>query len=134
VRRLIWIAGPQHAAVNYPQPEYAMFIPNMPAATYGPPIDGPVDAEALLATLSPRAETKTQVQVSCIAGYHYDRLLQYDLCSSDESQALVQKFLTRLRTQVQPVIEARNAERAKQPGLVPYPYFLPENIPNSTSA
>jgi hypothetical protein len=90
-----------------------MFIPNMPAATYGPPIDGPVDAEALLATLSPRAETKTQVQVSCIAGYHYDRLLQYDLCSSDESQAVVQKFLTRLRTQVQPVIEARNAERVK---------------------
>ena len=37
VHRLIWTVSAQHAAVNFPQIEYASFAPNYPGATYMPP-------------------------------------------------------------------------------------------------
>jgi hypothetical protein len=68
-----------------------------------------------------------------LAGYHYDQLLNYDLCSEDGSQAIVKKYYQQLITEVRGEIVARNKQRSEQDGLLVYPYFLPENIPNSTS-
>ena len=34
VRLLIWIAGPRHACVNFPQTAYTAFAPNQPTAIY----------------------------------------------------------------------------------------------------
>src|SRR5215472_14842867 len=34
VRLLLWIAGPRHACVNFPQIEYTAFVPNQPTAIY----------------------------------------------------------------------------------------------------
>ena len=134
VRRIVWMAGPQHAAVNFPQVDYASFIPNMCAATYAPPPRGRVTPAHLLATLAPRAETQTQFRTAySLAGYHYDRLLDYDLCGADASQAIVEKYFDRLTVDVTATIDARNAERANQPGLLPYSYLLPANVPNSSS-
>lgn len=134
VRRIIWTAGPQHAAVNFPQIDYTTFIPNAPGATYTPPVKGNVDEAAILKLLAPKEQTSVQVKTSyALAGYHYDQLLNYDLNSADGSQAVVKKYYQQLTTTVRDQIVARNQQRADQVGLVVYPYFLPENIPNSTS-
>ncbi|HEX6717826.1 MAG TPA: lipoxygenase family protein [Pyrinomonadaceae bacterium] len=134
VRRIIWTAGPQHAAVNFPQVDFTTFIPNAPGSTYLEPIQGNVDEAALLQVLAPKEQTGVQVKTSyALAGYHYDQLLNYDLGSQDGSQAIVQKYYQQLTTDVRSQIDARNKERAEEDGLLVYPYFLPENIPNSTS-
>lgn len=133
VRRIIWTAGPQHAAVNFPQIDFTTFMPNAPGATYKEPMDGNVDEAAILQMLPPKEQTAVQVKTSyTLAGYHYDQLLNYDL-SDDGSQAIVKHYYQLLTTTVRDQIVARNKQRAGQAGLMMYPYFLPENIPNSTS-
>ncbi len=134
VRRIIWTAGPQHAAVNFPQVEYTAFIPNAPGSTYAPPVQGNVDEAAILKMLPQKDKTEIQVKTSyTLAGYHYDQLLNYDLNATDGSDVIVKKYYQQLTTQVHDTITARNKERAENAGLLEYPYFLPENIPNSTS-
>jgi arachidonate 15-lipoxygenase len=134
IRRIVWMAGPQHAAVNYPQVDFSTFIPNMSGATYAAPAEAAVDATGLLAFLAPKTVTEAQLHTSyALAGYQYDRLLDYSLCSGDASQALVTKYFGLLTSSVTPTIVQRNVERAATPGLLAYPYLLPENIPNSTS-
>ena len=135
VRRIIWTAGPQHAAVNFPQIDFTTFMPNAPGSTYAEPVkSGNVDQAALLKMLPPKEQTGVQVKTSyALAGYHYDELLKYDLGTQDGSQAIVQKYYEQLTTEVRSQIVTRNNKRAEEDGLLVYPYFLPENIPNSTS-
>ena len=134
VRRIIWTAGPQHAAVNFPQNDYTTFIPNASGATYARPVQGNVDEAALLKILAPKDQTGVQVKTSyALAGYHYDQLLNYTLNTQDGSNAVVRKYYLQLTTAVRGQIVAQNQKRAEQAGLLVYPYFLPENIPNSTS-
>ncbi|HXJ82285.1 MAG TPA: lipoxygenase family protein [Candidatus Methylomirabilis sp.] len=134
VQRIVWTAGPQHAAVNFPQTEFTTFIPNSVGATYTPPVRGEVNEKTLLQMLAPKAETEVQVKASyALAGYRYDQLLDYKLDSEDGSQAIVAKYHDQLTTTVRNTIVSRNQQRSGQEGLLAYPYFLPENIPNSTS-
>lgn len=134
VHRIIWTAGPQHAAVNFPQTDYTSFIPNASGSTYAPPVDGNVDEAALLKILAPKDKTAVQVKTSyALAGYHYDQLLNYTLNTEDGSNAVVRKYYQQLTTTVRDQIVAQNQKRAAEAGLLVYPYFLPENIPNSTS-
>jgi arachidonate 15-lipoxygenase len=135
LQRVIWTAGPQHAAVNFPQIEYTAFIPNASGATYlQAPNQGTVDEAVLLQILAPKEQTAVQVKTSyALAGYHYDQLLNYSLDTEDGSDAIVKKYYTQLTGTVRTTIVNRNQQRAAQAGLVQYPYFLPENIPNSTS-
>jgi len=138
VQKLIWTASAQHAAVNFPQIEYASFLPNYPGATFTPP---PPDFQKtsttpkdLLATLPPVTNTQTQVSVTyALAGYHYDQLLDYAADLEPNAAAVCKRYHDQLTGEVQARIVARNSERERTAGLLPYPYFLPENIPNSTS-
>jgi len=135
LRRIVWTAGPQHAAVNYPQLDFATYVPNMTAATFQPPIPkGPVSEAELFAMLAPRVQTVEQVTVSYVlAAWHYDQLLNYSLCSNDASQQLVIKTYAQLLGPVRELIHSRNRDRRKTPGLIAYEHMLPENIPNATS-
>ncbi len=140
VHKLLWTASAQHAAVNFPQVEYASFIPNYPGATYkAPPPDFPSSGgtteKDLLETLAPLSNTQAQVSTTyALARYHYDELLDYSATLDDPKAATVcTKYYNILRNAVGKKIEDRNVSRSKTKGLLPYPYFLPANIPNSTS-
>ncbi len=137
VHRLLWTAGPQHAAVNFPQIDYTTFVPNEPGAPYYEPQDfqdGAIDGEQLLACLPGTAGTTVQVQVSyTLAGFHYDALLDYADELYGDAATVCRAYFDELRGTVTTTIEQRNRTRAGQAGLLPYPYFLPQNIPNSTS-
>ncbi|HWT03984.1 MAG TPA: lipoxygenase family protein [Pyrinomonadaceae bacterium] len=134
IQRIIWTAGPQHAAVNFPQTEFTNFIPNAPGAITAEPPQGVVDESALVGLLPGKDATAAQFQTTyALAYYHYDQLLDYHLCAEDGSEQLVRKYQQLLVATDRAVIVERNQQRAAQPGLLAYPYFLPENIPNSTS-
>ncbi|HMH50305.1 MAG TPA: lipoxygenase family protein [Candidatus Acidoferrum sp.] len=137
VQRLLWTAGPQHAAVNFPQVDYTTFMPNYPGAPYFMPKrleTDPIDQAQLLACLPPVAGTAVQVQVSySLAGYHYDRLLDYADQLFPDAKAVCERYFGELNDTVKPEITRRNLQRQGQAGLLAYPYFLPSNIPNSTS-
>jgi arachidonate 15-lipoxygenase len=138
VHKLIWTASAQHASVNFPQTDYASFLPNYPGATFTPP---PPDFQQtsttrrdLLATLPPMTNTQMQVAVTyTLAGYHYDQLLDYSGDLEPNAAAVCKRFHDQLMVEIQPKLESRNREREGTKGLLPYPYFLPKNIPNSTS-
>jgi arachidonate 15-lipoxygenase len=135
---LIWTAGPQHAAVNFPQIDYFAFIPNLPAATYTPPPadfkTASVDREDILNLLPPADETGVQFNTTySLAGFHYDALLDYFNDLDREPGNVCKKYYDKLTGDIKSQIEQRNKEREAQQGLLPYSYFLPENIPNSTS-
>lgn len=134
IQRIIWTAGPQHAAVNFPQTEFTNFIPNAPGAITAEPLQGVVNEGALVGLLPGKVGTEAQFKVSyALAFFHYDQLLDYHLSAEDGSEQLVRKYQQLLITADRDEIVARNQQRAAQPGLLVYPYFLPENIPNSTS-
>jgi hypothetical protein len=68
-----------------------------------------------------------------LAGYHYDRLLDYADQLFPEAGAVCARYFGELNDTVKPEITRRNLQRQGQAGLLAYPYFLPSNIPNSTS-
>ena len=140
VQRLLWTAGPQHASVNFPQVAYTTFVPGYPAAPYAEPPTAKTFAttsmtrKRVLDTLAPLSNTTVQVQVSyTLAGYHYDQLLDYYAALSPAAAAVCKTHYETLTQQVAPEIVRRNIARQSRAGLLDYPYFLPQNIPNSTS-
>jgi hypothetical protein len=68
-----------------------------------------------------------------LAGYHYDQLLDYSGDLEPNAAAVCKRFHDQLMVEIQPKLESRSREREGTKGLLPYPYFLPKNIPNSTS-
>ncbi len=58
VTQIIFVAGPQHAAVNYPQYDYLAFSPNIPLAGYQSPPKAAeeVDIDYILRLLPPQAQ------------------------------------------------------------------------------
>jgi arachidonate 15-lipoxygenase len=138
LRRLIWTAGPHHAAVNYPLTEFGTFVPNTPGAMANP-IQGEVN-ETTLVDLLPNKNTPDRDEVgmqvfafNSLANFWYDKLLDYHLCEADGSEAIVRKNYDLLTTEDRAKILANNNRWSSQAGLLGYPYLLPENITNSTS-
>jgi hypothetical protein len=68
-----------------------------------------------------------------LANFWYDRLLDYHLCEEDGSEAIVRKHYQLLITEDRDKIIANNSRWSGQPGLLDYPYLLPEGITNGTS-
>ena len=136
--RIIWTAGPQHAAMNFPLVDFATFVPNSPGAMVNP-LHGEVTERDVVDLLPnknrvDRNQVGTQVTVYySLANFYYDKLLDYHLSESDGAEAIVRKHHHLLITEDRAKIVANNGRWAGRPGLLDYPYFLPENIPNSTS-
>lgn len=138
VQRLIWTAGPQHAAVNFPQIDYAAFMPNMPAATYinAPANFNNIDINELdiLAMLPPANPSATQIKTTyALAGFHMNELLDYYQGLEGHARQICESYYKKLQGTVTTTIISRNQQRSAQHGLLPYSFFLPKNIPNSTN-
>jgi arachidonate 15-lipoxygenase len=138
LQRIIWTAGPQHASVNFPQIEYFGFVPNYPTAFYTHPPENLSSAivsnEELLAFLPPAEKAAAQIEVAiALSGYHYDSLLDYYEKLEPSAAEICKQFYDELRGPVSKEINKRNRQREEHRGLLAYPYFLPENVPNSTS-
>lgn len=137
VQKLVWTAGPQHASVNFPQVDYTSFMPNYPGAPNFLPSDfnnDTIGKAEFLKMLPAESQTQTQVQISyTLAGFHYNALLDYFDGLSGEAVIVCKKYYAELSTIIEPELIKRNEIRSNQAGLLSYPYFLPSNIPNSTS-
>ena len=137
VHLLIFTAGPHHASLNYSQLDYATFVPNMPAAAYLLPPAGGSDESTLLNLQPPTNESIGQTTMSYQADYRMGQMLDYASyycgCWNRGARNVVSHYRAELLDYVAPTIRARNVERAKQGALI-YPFVLPINVPNSTSA
>ena len=131
---LIFLSGPYHSSLNYRQPEYAAYIPNLPMALYGPvpPGTDAVDPSALLDLLPPQRAALGQIEIiNLLTSYQPDQLGHFPeddpLTALPERRALTDALQRRLLA-VEATIEARNRARP-----VPYTGMLPRRLLNSAS-
>lgn len=125
VTRIVFLAGPHHAAVNYAQLRSMMVIPNMTGAAWSPAADRLIDL------LPPIGVACTQAEIIwTLTCYQYGRLGYYGAALTDPR---VLEPLARFQThleQAESTITARNrTERAREP----YLYLAPSRVPNSTN-
>lgn len=119
LQRIIWTAGPQHAAVNFPQIEYFGFVPNYPTAFYADPPENlsatVVSNGDLLKFLPPAEKAAAQIEVAiALSGYHHDSLLDYFDKLEPSASAICKKFYEELRGATTMEIEKRNKQREEQ--------------------
>src|ERR1051326_1890167 len=136
IHLLIFTAGPHHASLNFAQLDYGGFVPNMPAATYLMPSEDADDA-TLLNTMPPAQQAIRQTTVSHEAQYYMSQLLDYSghfcFCWNRQARDVVARYRRILTGEIAGILRARNRKRLRV-GALPYPYVLPVNVPNSTSA
>jgi len=127
---IIFTASAQHAAVNFAQADLMTFAPAVPLATYrGAPLSASESAKnPRLDMLPPLDVAMLQVEVlSMLGGVYHTKLGAYptvwfqDMVIHTELERFQQELVTIGRT-----IDERNRAR-----LAPYPYFLPDRIPQS---
>jgi arachidonate 15-lipoxygenase len=132
VTSIIFIAGPQHSAINYAQYEYMAFAPNMPFAAYGPlPEKGqPSQPDRLVKFLPPPSQAIGQLILAhALSAYQYDYLGDYlpEDFTDPAVLPLIQQFKQDLAA-VESKIEECNGSRP-----IAYPYFKPSLSLNSIS-
>jgi arachidonate 15-lipoxygenase len=130
VAQLLFIAGPGHAAVHFPQTDYFTYAPAHPAAAYRPPPrEGePITEERLRETLPPVDRGVAQFLNNQIAYYRYDRFGDfggYRLGRMRAARGVIAQLGKGLDG-IERTIEARNQKRPR-----PYRYLLPSLVPNS---
>lgn len=130
--QVIFTAGPGHAAVHFPQPDFHAVLAAYPAGAYAPPPRTREEASAARyeATLPPLHPAAAQFRNAQLAGFQYDTFGRYDaypLGRLGVAQAAIQALVRELEA-VEAKIVARNDRRA-----TPYRYLLPSRVPNSVN-
>ncbi len=128
--QLLFLVGPGHAAVHYPQTDYFTYVPAFPGAAFLPPPQAgePLPPSRFVATLPPFSVGADQFMNNQIANYRYDKFGDYSRYPLAHVAA-ARPLIARLRADLDAVeqeIHARNQTRAR-----PYPYLLPSLVPNS---
>lgn len=129
ITRLIWQLSAQHAAVNYPIPNYAAYTPLTPTKLYSDPRVKP--GQFKVYNLPNGNISAIQASLSLILGtFRYDSLFDYsDKLDDNQAGEVVFDHFLRLHHEVNPVLLARNEKRLAK-GHLTYPYFLPRWLPN----
>lgn len=126
--QIIFTSGPQHAAVNLTQFDYAGYVPNSPFAAYAKPdTNVPIDQ-----ILPPKAQDLEQMQLTfALANIRWGQLGDSKLIRflDVRDRQTLQQFQAKLK-EIEYEIQQRNIQRRHQYG-VDYPYLLPSQIPNS---
>lgn len=130
---VVFTVGPYHSAMNYRQAEYATYVPNFPAALYGPlPARRGADESALLAVLPPQDASLAQLElVARLTSYQPDRLGHYEADDLLDDPPEVHDLVVRLQERLvsaEQQIEARNGQRE-----LPYRGMLPSGLANGAS-
>lgn len=130
--QVLFTAGPGHAAVHFPQPDFHAAPAAYPAGAYAPPPRSRAEADAARfeATLPPLRPAAAQFRNAQLAGFQYDTFGRYDaypLGRLAVAQAAIQGLASDLQA-VEREICRRNRGRA-----TPYPYLLPSRVPNSVN-
>ncbi|CAB4008492.1 arachidonate 5-lipoxygenase-like [Paramuricea clavata] len=129
--KLLWLASGYHAAVTFPQLEYAGFLPNAPYRLFAD-----VDNNDIFSNLMFGNKVKALDQIeftSNIATSHLDKLFDYGSKLQDEkARKYVKHFAATDLVMVTKKMAFANAIRVKS-GHLPYPYLLPDFITNSIS-
>jgi arachidonate 15-lipoxygenase len=127
---ILFTASAQHAALNFPQAGLMTFTPAAPCAAYRAAPLSVADGELspYLDMLAPLEMANVQVEfLTLLGGVMHTRLGQYPAgWTSDERVARpLRAFQEELAT-AGAAIEARNKQR-----LGPYPFLMPDQIPQS---
>lgn len=135
---IIFTAGPQHAAVNFPQLELMSFAPFYPLACFAPVPKRVEDLthEHWLAFLPPLDIAQYQMYLGNLLGrMHYTTLGQYvkrgllsfgSYFSDERVHSALDAFQRRL-SEIETEIGVRNSLRPR------YEYLMPSQIPQSTN-
>lgn len=127
---IIFTAGPQHAAVNFPQLSDMTFLPGAPLSGYRPaPENRNMTKQDYLNFLPPLDVAITQWQMLQFLGSTYHTALgKYDLGYFVDPRIVAAnlKFLANL-ARIEGDIKKRNLSRT------PYEHLLPSRIPQSTN-
>lgn len=137
IAQIIYIAGPQHASVNFAQYPLMSFMPSVAGTIYKPA----PDKTTQINTEKESIAWYPPLDISCytylfeylLSGLQYDTFGHYDedqetpYFSDTRVKAPLLKFQASLND-IQKEITQRNDNRP-----MPYPFQLPEKIPNSIS-
>jgi arachidonate 15-lipoxygenase len=128
--QFLFIAGPSHAAVHYPQTDYFTYIPAFPGFAALPPPDAgqPITPERIVDTLPPFAVGADQFENNQIANYRFDTFgdyRAYPLGKVEVAEGAIMRLQSDL-VDIERTISERNGRRPR-----PYRYVLPSLVPNS---
>jgi len=123
--RLMFLAGPQHAAVNYPQAHSMLVVPNMPGAAYAK------EPSNLMQMLPPSKPAHAQIEaIWLLTCYQYGRLGDYGGALTD---TVVQEPLRALQKELDAIERRVDQRNQTERATYPYTYLKPSRIPNSTN-
>ena len=131
ISTIIFTGSAQHAAVNFAQKTYMMYVPGFPLARYLMPPTNIEDRESFMQGLPSLSQAQSQINILYLLGsVHYTRLGNYRASAFPENeqlQAAWKKFQENLNAATT-IINQRNQSPER---LMPYEFLLPENIPQS---
>lgn len=129
---LLFINGPLHSAVNFPQYEFMAFCPNMPLAAYTEFKEDNSEMEDLLRALPPAKYAVQQLDtVRLLTAYRYDKLGFYDEGDFEETDPQLKVILGNLRQNLATIERSIELDNTARP--IPYMGLLPSQIINSIS-
>ncbi len=131
VSTIIFTASAQHAAVNFSQKTYMMYVPAFPLARYQMPPTSIEEQESFMQGLPSLSQALEQINTLYLLGsVNYTKLGNYYASAFPENeqlQAALKKFQENL-SKAATTINDRNRSSER---LMPYEFLLPENIPQS---
>ncbi|MEB3342228.1 lipoxygenase family protein [Okeania sp.] len=131
VSTIIFTGSAQHAAVNFAQKTYMMYVPAFPLAHYLMPPTNIEDRESFMDGLPSLNQAQSQIHtLYLLCSVHYTKLGKYRSSDFPENKKL-QAALTKFQENLSVAATIINKRNQSSDRLMPYEFLLPENIPQS---
>ncbi|OZH51836.1 lipoxygenase [Hydrocoleum sp. CS-953] len=131
VSTIIFIGSAQHAAVNFSQKTYMMYVPGFPLARYLMPPTSTEDRESFMQGLPSLSQALEQINTLYLLGsVNHTKLGNYYASAFPENQEL-QLALNKFKESLNAAATIINQRNQSPERLMPYEFMLPENIPQS---
>jgi arachidonate 15-lipoxygenase len=131
VGHVIFLCTAHHSCIHFNQYSYPGFVPNMPYASYVPPLSGnekAIDADGLMRIQPAFRAAYSQTWTYFLTNFRVNRIGEYRLpCFDAATHDAIKRFGARLQA-IDAEIESRNRSRK-----VSYLRMQPSVIPNSVS-